>query len=159
MEDSISKSQKKRDAITLQKIGVELIELPVAKLNELPLSDPLRRAIIEAKNIKSHGARRRQSQLIGKLMRQADSDAILASWENMKAEENAKTSGFHELEHWRDRLLNEGRPAITEFISLFPNTDVQKLRQLIKQSVNETISGKSVGAAKALFRFLRSCSE
>ena len=66
MEEPISKSQKKRDADALQKIGVELVALSLEKLDTLPLPDNLRRAIIEAKSLKSHGAIRRQAQLIGK---------------------------------------------------------------------------------------------
>ena len=77
--DEISKSQKKRDADALKKVGVELVALSVDKLDLLPLSEPLRSAILEAKRLKSHGAVKRQAQLIGKLMRSADHDDILAA--------------------------------------------------------------------------------
>ncbi|HHF7344715.1 TPA: ribosome biogenesis factor YjgA [Legionella feeleii] len=157
MEEPKSKSQKKRDADALQKVGVKLIALSLSKLDTLPLPPNLRQAIIDAKSIKSHGAIRRQAQLIGKLMRAADNEAILAAYETIIAEDSAQTAAFHELEQWRDRLINEGKEALTEFIDAFQPTDVQQLRQLVKKAVDEQNSGKPTGASKALFRFLRAC--
>jgi len=157
MEEPISKTQKKRDADSLQKIGVQLVELSSDKLDSLPLADNLRLAIDQAKTIKSHGAKRRQAQLIGKLMRSTDAEAIIAGYESIIAEGSAQTAAFHELEQWRNRLIAEGKEALTEFIEHYHPTDLQQLKQLIKKAVDEKNSGKPVGASKALFRFLRSC--
>ncbi|WP_419419824.1 ribosome biogenesis factor YjgA [Legionella sp. D16C41] len=157
MEDEfISKSQRKREAHALQKIGEELVTLSVAKLTLLSLPDNLQQAIIAAKSIKSHGALKRQMQLIGKIMRLVDSEAIIAAFAELKAQENAQTAVFHELEQWRDRLIAEGKPALTAFINLYPHADAQQLRQQIKKAVDEKVSGKDRGASKALFRLLRS---
>lgn len=157
MEEPKSKSQKKRDADALQKVGVKLIALSSAKLDTLPLPPNLRQAIIAAKAIKSHGAIRRQAQLIGKLMRAADSEAILEAYEAIMAEDSAQTAAFHELEQWRERLIHEGKEALTEFIDAYQPADVQQLRQLVKKAVEEHGSEKHTGASKALFRFLRAC--
>ncbi|AHE65661.1 ribosome biogenesis factor YjgA [Legionella oakridgensis] len=157
MDEPKSKSQKKREAVALQKIGVKFIELSMEKLNALPLPEELKRAIVDAKSIRSHGAIRRQSQLIGKLMRTADSEAILAAYEQLLAEENAQTAAFHQLEYWRERLIHEGREALTEFIENYPSADVQQLRQLIKKAVEEQKNEQHSGASKALFRYLRTC--
>ncbi|MBA2710919.1 MAG: DUF615 domain-containing protein [Tatlockia sp.] len=157
MEEIKSKSQRKRDAAVLKTIGVDLVDLSEEKLDSLPLTPHLRQAIMAAKTIKSHGAKRRQAQLIGKLMRSADFEAILESYEAFLAEGSAQTVDFHELEIWRDRLINEGKDALTEFIQQHPAADVQLLRQHIKKAVDEKQSAKNIGAAKALFRFLRSC--
>ncbi len=77
----ISKSAKKREAEAMQEMGVKLTRLSVEKLKTLPLTDALLAAIIEAKRLKSHGAIRRQAQLIGKLMRGADYDAICHAYQ------------------------------------------------------------------------------
>ena len=45
MDEPKSKSQQKRDADALQKIGVELIELSLEKLTTLPLPDNLKKAM------------------------------------------------------------------------------------------------------------------
>lgn len=155
MEEPVSKSQKKRDADALQKVGVKLIDLSFAKLNLLPLPENLYKAISDAKLIKSHGAKRRQAQLIGKLMRAADFEAIIAAYEQLLEEESAVTAGFHEVELWRDKLINDGKEALTEFIDLYQPEDVQQLRHLIKKAVDDQQKERNTGAAKALFRFLR----
>lgn len=156
MEEEVSKSQKKREADALQKIGVELIELSASKLSTLPLSDPLFKAIMDAKSIRSHGAKRRQAQLIGKLMRACDHEAIVAAYEQIRDEDSAVTASFHEVETWRDKLILDGKDALTEFISLYQPEEVQQLRQLIKKAADDKQKEKNTGAAKALFRFLRS---
>lgn len=154
----VSKSQKKREAEALRKLGVELIELSESKLSELPLSENLHKAILEAKKIKSHGARRRQAQLIGKLMRAADHEAIQAAWQGMQAEHSAQSAYFHELEHWRDRLIEEEQAALTEFVAIYKPESVQQLRQFVKKAKEDVLLQRNTGAAKALFRYLRSIS-
>jgi ribosome-associated protein len=156
MDEPVSKSQKKREASYLQGIGVQLIELSPSKLNELPLTETLHKAIMDAKSIKSHGAKRRQAQLIGKLMRSADYDAIIEAYNRMMDEDSAVTVQFHEIESWRDRLLHEGKEALTEFINLYHPEDLQQLRQLIKKAVEDAQKERNTGASKALFRYLRS---
>jgi ribosome-associated protein len=71
-----SKSQVKRDMVELQALGEQLTRLSDTQLATVPMEDDMREALAELKRIKSHDARRRQVQLIGKLMRGADADAI-----------------------------------------------------------------------------------
>lgn len=156
MDEPVSKSQKKREADFLQKTVVKFIDLSLAKLDLLPLTDNLYKAIVDAKTIKSHGAKRRQAQLLGKLMRAADYEAILAAYESILDEDSAVTASFHGVELWRDRLINEGKEALTEFIEAYHPEEVQQLRQLIKKAVDDQQKEKNTGAAKVLFRYLRS---
>ncbi len=158
MEEEISKSQKKRDAEALQKLGVKLIGWSMDKLNQLPLPDNLRQAIIDAKSLKSHGAVRRQAQLIGKLMRTSDLDAVYAAYEGIMADDNAQTAVFHDVELWRDRFIREDKDALTTFVDLHHPEDLQQLRQLIKKAIDEHRKDPQLHAAsRALFRYLRSC--
>lgn len=157
MEEIKSKSQKKREASALQEFGVELMALSETKLASLPLPTDLRQAILTAKTLKSHGAIKRQAQLIGKLMRTADSEALLQAYEALLAADSAQSAAFHELEQWRDKLIHEEKDALTEFIHHYRPPNVQHLRQLIKKAVAERQNGEQREAAKALFRFLRSC--
>lgn len=159
MDEPKSKSQKKREADHLQQMGIKLIALSEEKLDTLPLPATLRQAISDAKRIKSHGATRRQAQLIGKLMRGAEYEEILQAYQQLENEGNAQTAHFHALEQWRDRLISEGKPALTEFITQYQPNDVQQLRHLINKAVEEHHKQTHHGAAKALFRFLRSCVE
>jgi ribosome-associated protein len=155
MDEPISKSQKKRQAYALQKLGLELVNLKHEKLDALPLPDNLHKAIVDAKTITSHGAKRRQAQWIGKLMRAADFEAIQSAYQAMLEEESSLTANFHEIELWREKLINGGKPALTEFLNRYQPEDIQHLQQLIKKAVQEQLKQTQAGAAKALFRYLR----
>jgi ribosome-associated protein len=76
LERPPSKSSRKRAAIALQKMGEQLVNLREADLATIPLEESLRDAIEEARRLTSHGGRSRQHQYIGKLMRDADIEAI-----------------------------------------------------------------------------------
>ena len=155
MDEPKSKSQKKREADALQALGVKLISLDQEKLESLGLTDPLKQAIIDAKHLKNHGAIRRQAQLIGKLMRSADYELILANYNELLAAASATTAEFHEAERWRARLIHEGSSALTEFINDHPSANTQQLRQLIKKAIDEQTQQKHTGASKTLFRYIR----
>jgi len=79
-----SKSARKREYIALQKLGEELITLKESDLDSLPLDDNLREAVLEARQIKAHGALRRQKQYIGKLMRHIDPEPIRAEMAKLR---------------------------------------------------------------------------
>jgi ribosome-associated protein len=67
-----SKTQRKRDAHALQALGVQLVALSTAQLARLDLPESLHEAVVAAQRMRAHGARTRQMQYIGKLMRQLD---------------------------------------------------------------------------------------
>jgi ribosome-associated protein len=106
--------------------------------------------------MKSHGAVRRQAMWIGKLIRMEDSDAIMQAYQHLHEEESAKTQGFHQVEEWRTRLMQDGKEALTLFINAYPDVDVQQLRHLIKKAIEDAQRDAQSGAYRALFRYLRS---
>lgn len=71
-----SKSAMKREYLALQKLGEELITLRESDLLGMPLDEDLLDAVMEARQMKAHGALRRQKQYIGKLMRRVDAEPI-----------------------------------------------------------------------------------
>ena len=64
----VSKSEIKRDAEELKRLGAEIVDLGKNALDKIPLDADLRAAIELAQRIKMEG-RRRQLQLIGKILR------------------------------------------------------------------------------------------
>jgi ribosome-associated protein len=60
----------------LQTLGTRLVELPRAHLARLALPDELYQAVLAMRGMRSHGARARQMQYIGKLMRQLDAAVL-----------------------------------------------------------------------------------
>ena len=71
-----SKSQRKRDAHAVQALGVQLVVLSTAQLARLGLPETLHEAVVAAQHMRSHGARTRQMQYIGKVMRQLDPSVL-----------------------------------------------------------------------------------
>ena len=158
MNEDKSKSQRKREAHDLQDFGAKLVSLSLTKLEKLPLPDQLRRAVMEARALKSYGAIKRQTMYIGKLLRAYEPDEqLLAAYEQLEADENSQTAEFHVVEQWRSRLMDEreGKDALTAYIGEHPLVDVQHLRQLIKKAVDEQKKGANLGGSRALFRYLR----
>ncbi len=83
--DYKSRTRKKNDARALQRLGEQLIALPSGKLETMELPDELLTAIEFVRKIKSHGARRRQIQYIGVLMRHIDPQPIETALERIRS--------------------------------------------------------------------------
>lgn len=151
-----SKTQLKNEMLALQQLGVKLCSLTEQQLRRLDLPDNLLKAIIEAKRLKSNGAIRRQAQYIGKIMRQVDSEPILAAYQQLQQHHQQDTAKFHQLERWRDRLIAEGDAALTEFLTDFSTTEMQQLRQLIKNAQADRATSRNSGASRRLLQLLKS---
>ncbi len=74
--EPISKTQKKKEALSLQALGERLVTLSVEQLKNIELPSDLFNAVILAKKLKKHGARLRQMQYIGTLMRKYDPQPV-----------------------------------------------------------------------------------
>jgi ribosome-associated protein len=108
------------------------MQLTQSELEAMQLDAPLFRAVIDAKRIQSHGALRRQRQLIGKLMRSADTARIESSLEARARQDRRAKAVFHAAETWRDRLCAEGAPALQAFADL-TRRDPSELRDLLRE--------------------------
>jgi len=82
--DYKSRTQKKNEDRALQRLGEQLVSLPVSQLETMDLPDELLTAIELVHNIKSRSARRRQIQYIGALMRHIDPQPIEAALERIR---------------------------------------------------------------------------
>ena len=88
--DYKSRTQKKKEDRALQRLGEELVSLPAVQLESMELPDELLAAIEFVHQIKSRGARRRQMQYIGALMRHVDPQPIKAALERIRAGDLSK---------------------------------------------------------------------
>ncbi|KAB8311888.1 ribosome-associated protein [Erwinia endophytica] len=150
----VSKSEIKRDAEELKRLGAELVDLSKNSLDKIPLDEELRDAIELAQKIKKEG-RRRQLQLIGKLLRSREEDPIRQALDKLKNRHNQQVALFHKLEMLRDRLVAEGDDAMSEVLDLYPNADRQQLRQLIRNAQKEKEASKPPKAYRQIFQYLR----
>ncbi len=155
-DEGISKSQLKRDAHSLTELGKKLVQLDKGSLAKIPLPENLLDAINSARNIRQHGALKRQLQYIGKLMRKTDPEPIQAAYEAATNHYRSDTQQLHEIENWRDRLLGEGDNVLGELLRQFPDADRQHLRQLMRSAKKERELNKPPRAARELFQYLKS---
>ena len=153
-QNDISKTKKKQQADDLQKLGIRLTQLSLAQRARFELPVALENAIVLYQKTVSNGAKRRQSQYIGKLMRACDHEGIAACFAIIEAEQQGQTATFHLAEQWRERLLND-EGGLTAFINEHSPEDIQKLRQLIKKAQQDNALGKNSGAKKQLFQLIK----
>ncbi|MGL5698150.1 MAG: ribosome biogenesis factor YjgA [Kluyvera sp.] len=154
----VSKSEIKRDAEELKKLGAELVELGKNALEKIPLDTDLRAAIELAQRIKMEG-RRRQLQLVGKMLRSRDVDPIRQALDKLKNRHNQQVVLFHKLEQLRDRLVDEGDDAVADVLNLWPDADRQQLRSLIRNAKKEKAANKPPKSARQIFQYLRELAE
>ena len=154
----VSKSEIKRDAEELKRLGVELVELGKNALDKIPLDADLRAAIELAQRIKMEG-RRRQLQLIGKMLRQRDVDPIRQALDKLKNRHNQQVVVFHKLEQLRDRMVDGSDEAIEEVMNLWPDADRQQLRSLVRNARKEKAGNKPPKSARQIFQYLRELAE
>ncbi|HEX2565366.1 MAG TPA: ribosome biogenesis factor YjgA [Burkholderiales bacterium] len=157
-QDVVSKTRRKQEMTELQALGAALVELPESQLREFALEAPLRDAVLEAKRIRSHEAKRRQLQYIGRLMREVDPEPIRSRLAALEGNSAQASAHHRRLEAWRARLLADDA-ALTEFAGAHPGADVQALRTLIRNARKEAKEQKPPRAYRELFRFVKQCSE
>jgi ribosome-associated protein len=149
-----SKSQRKRDMAELEDMGEALTGLSEDRIKRMDLPEDLRVAVLEAKRIKSHGARRRQLKYIGKVMRQIDPAPIRAQLDALEGTSRAQTAWTHKIEHWRHRLLSDDA-ALDALVAEYPAASHPQLRTLIETSQREKALGRIPRAYREIFQVLR----
>jgi len=152
--ESPSKSERKRRMLALQKLGETLVNLSPDLLAKIPLNDTLKTAILEARVITKHEAKRRQLQYIGRLMRDTDPVPIEAAIDALESKSKLSKAKFHQMERWRDTLIAEEDDALQRFIEQYPHANRQELRQLVRNAKKV-----SKGADTELFRYIRKIIE
>jgi len=152
--DVVSKTQQKRAMHELQALGVALLDLSDAQRAKMMLPEPLATAIVAARRMTRHEAKRRQLQLIGKLMRNVDPEPIREQLAALRGQSAGATARQHRLENWRTRLIDDD-DALTAFAGECPGADLQALRTAIRNARKEQAAAKPLRAYRELFRLLR----
>ena len=149
-----SKSQRKRDSTALQKMGAELVALSADRLKKIEMPENLRDALLDAQRFTKNEAKRRQMQLVGKIMRSVETEPLQAALDEVNGVSAAATAKQHRLERLRARLM-EDDAVFAEVATDYPGADLQHLRQLRRNAVKEAEQSKPPRAFRELFRQLR----
>lgn len=151
----VSKSEIKRDAEHLKKLGASLMELNPANLEKIPLDDSLREAIKLAQRLKME-ARRRQIQYVGKLLRNVDPEPIQEALDKVENRHNQQLALLQKLEHLRDQLIENGDKTLNTLLEEYPALDRQHLRNLIRMAQKEREGNKPPKNYREIFQYLKS---
>ena len=152
--DKPSKTQRKKAVHELQDLGAELVELSAERLASLDLPERLRDAVMEARRITAHEARRRQLQYIGKIMRAVDAEPIRAALQGWRAQAGSDVAAHQRVEAWRERLLAD-EAALAELAAEYPRADAQRLRALVLAALRERAAGQPPRSYRQLYQALR----
>jgi ribosome-associated protein len=155
---SPSRSQQRRDALDVLALAQRLVALDAGTLAKLPIPEYLHPHIADTRRITSHIAHKRQLAFLAKQMRREDDATLDAIRDALDAGGEAarlETALLHRVEAWRDRLLDEGDAALTQLLAEHPHADRQRLRQLVRNAIDERAKNKPPHGYRELFRELR----
>ena len=155
---SPSRTQQRIEALEIRGLAEKLVALPAAQLARLPIPEELMPHIVETQRITSHIAHKRQLQFLAKQMRREEDEVLEAIRDAMDEGGEAarrETALLHQAEQWRDRLLADGDDALAALLEEFPTADRQKLRQLVRNAIDERAKNKPPRAFRDLFREVR----
>lgn len=155
-QDWISKSQLKRDSRDLQNLGKKLASFSQQQLDTIPLDDTMKDAIALAHKLSNkRSALKRHFQFIGKILRSIDVEPIQQAVDVIEDTANSSQLKFRKIEYWRDRIVEEGDPAINECCEQHDNMDRQKLRQLSRNLKKAPTDEKKTRFARQIFKEIK----
>lgn len=155
-EEPLSKTRRKKNMHELQDLGETLTTLPPALLAKCNLPRDLLDAIAEYKRIpERRGAKKRQLQFIGRIMRDVDAEPILQVLDEQGQQAELDKRRFHRLEEIREQLLAGDQATLDELITKYADFDIQYARALIRQAQKEQADDKAPAASRKLFAYLR----
>ncbi|HBA33452.1 MAG TPA: hypothetical protein DCZ12_04880 [Gammaproteobacteria bacterium] len=153
-EETISKSERKRLAHTIKALGEEMAALSDKDFAKLALPSDIHDALVQARAIHAHGARKRQLQYVAKLLRNTDLSLIEDQLKQHRNQSAQKTQQLHAVEIWRQQLLTEGQPAIDRLMETLPSLDRQQIQQLVRNAQKEAQNHHSPKSARRLFKLI-----
>ena len=152
----VSKSQLKRESQAITRLGKRLTELSDAQLADIPIDEPVREAIALAHKIQNkRSALKRHYLFLGKLLRARDTDLIIEAIERIDKTSQVEIQRHHQAERWREQIIEQGFDAIESFVSLQPDADRQKLRQLWRNYSQAKTDSKKIQISRQIYKDLK----
>ena len=153
-----SRTRLKQQSQELQVLGMAVAELSADRLAAIDMPEALRSEIDEFRRTKSFEGRRRQMQYVGKLMRSADEEALREAVAAATLGSAKQTLALHEAERWRAELVADD-DALTRWMALYPDTDSQQLRSLVRAARRDTAAltpeARQPKSLRELFQFIK----
>jgi ribosome-associated protein len=152
-----SRSQRRREAWDVLELAERLVALTPSQLKKVPLDEKVLDAVELAKRITSHIAHKRQVHFLAKLMRKQidDLEPIRLAVDKPLEVRRKETAELHQIERWRERLIDGGDAVLGELMDVYPQADRQRLRQLVRQAGIEKRENRAPAAQRAIFQALK----
>jgi len=147
-----SRTQKKHYAHSMVDLAHKLAEMKHSIMIELPITESIVDAVEASKKIKSHIARKRHFQFIGKLLLKTDHQAVIDA---MQAQEKQHEAGLIRqpfITLWTEKIL-EDSGTIAQLYDSHDHSDIQTLRQLARAASKENANSKK--NRRKLFEYVR----
>lgn len=155
---SPSRSQQRREALGVLELAEQLAAQSPAQLEKLPIPEALLPHIEDTRRITAHIARKRQLAFLAKQMRREDDETLDAIRDALDAGSETSKRGvalMHKAEDWRTRLIDGGDAALTALLDEYPAADRQRLRQLVRNALDERARNKPPRAFREIYQLLR----
>lgn len=91
-------------------------------------------------------------------MRDTDVEEVREVIERQDAGSRAHAKHFHQLESWRDGLIDHDKHLDT-YLEAYPQADRQHVRQLVRNVRREIQQNKAPASARKLFKYIRQIDE
>ncbi|KGQ63340.1 ribosome biogenesis factor YjgA [Gallibacterium anatis] len=150
----VSKSEIKRDAEALKKMGEKIVALSDSALSQLPLDEQLADSVNLARKL-TRESYRRQIQFIGKLLRQRDIEPLQVALDKLENKHNQQQILLHKIEAYREALLKNGDETINQLLNDYPTLERQKLRTLIRNALKEKEKNAPPKAYREIYQYLK----
>ena len=156
IDDEISKTKAKQEALEITKIAETFLSLKPKQIKQLDLDDSIVYEILKGQTMQRI-ARKRQTQYIGKLLRNTDTNKVRAIHQQIVQPDVSQVALMHQLENIRDKLIDHdvSQQTLTEVINRFPDIDSQNLRLCIRNHHKELIQNKPLKSYKLIFKILK----
>lgn len=154
-----NKTQIKREIAVIAEIAEEMTALSESQLSNLNLPEQIYKSIREAAGMPHKAARKRLLKFITANLRKIDLEPVKEQLAKLKNQSAHAVREHHQVERWRDRLINEESDALTELLNQHPSADRQQLRQLIRNAKKEQAEEKPPKSSRQIYRYLKTLFE
>ena len=118
----------------MAQLAKTLTELSARQFTKLTLPEDVTRALDEARRIASPTALNRQLRIVRRTLRAADAEQLQYDVDRMQNPALFPSATATEAARWAERLLGEGDSALSALLELHPQTEIQPLRQLLRNA-------------------------
>lgn len=154
-----TRAERQEDAAVYAVLAERLAKNLPCELPNPPFDSTLLTAIREAQRFKKN-ARARQVRRVAQLLQQAGTaKEIRDAMAGRTAVARAQQAREQLNEGWRERLIEEGDSALSEFLRQYPAADPTALRQLVRRASKIPPDASAKKATTTLLRAIRSLSD